>query len=47
MNHFPKYETVERLRRDYPAGCRIALDHMDDPYTKIPVGAQATVIGGG
>lgn len=45
MNHFPNQETVERLRRDYPAGCRIVLDSMDDPYTKIPVGAQATVTG--
>ena len=45
MNHFPNRETVERLRRDYPAGCRIALDCMDDPYTKIPAGAQATVWG--
>ena len=45
MNRSPNHETVERLRRDYPAGCRIVLDYMDDSYTKIPVGAQATVIG--
>lgn len=45
MNTFPNHATVERLRRDYPAGCRIALDEMDDPYRKIPVGTQATVTG--
>ena len=43
--NFPSREMVERLRRDYPAGCRIVLDEMDDPYTKIPVGAQATCQG--
>ncbi|MBP3802551.1 MAG: DUF4314 domain-containing protein [Oribacterium sp.] len=42
---FPDRETVERLRSTYPAGCRIVLDEMDDPYTKIPTGAQATVTG--
>jgi hypothetical protein len=42
---FPDRETVERLRREYPAGCRIVLDEMDDPYTKVPVGSQATVTG--
>ena len=26
-------------------GCRIVLDEMDDPYTKIPVGSQATCQG--
>ena len=34
--NFPSRETVERLRREYPVGCRIVLDEMDDPYTKIP-----------
>ena len=42
---FPDKETVERLRSAYPVGCRIVLDEMDDPFTKIPVGAQATVAG--
>lgn len=42
---FPDRETVERLRREYPAGCRIVLDEQDDPYTKIPVGSQATCQG--
>ena len=43
--NFPNRETVERLRREYPAGCRVVLDEMDDPYTKIPIGAQATMTG--
>lgn len=42
---FPDRNTVERLRKEYPAGCRIVLDEMDDPYTKIPVGSQATCLG--
>lgn len=43
--NFPSRETVERLRREYPVGCRIVLDEMDDPYTKIPIGTQATCKG--
>ena len=42
---FPDRETVERLRWEYPVGCRIVLDEMDDPYTKIPVWTQATCEG--
>ena len=38
-------ETIEELRRRYPVGCRIVLDRMEDPYRKIPEGAQATVMG--
>ena len=45
MMGFPKRETVERLRRDYPVGCRVVLDSMDDPYTKLPVGGQGTCRG--
>ena len=43
--YFPDRETVERVRKQHPAGCRIVLDHMDDPYTKIPLGTQGTVKG--
>lgn len=42
---FPSRETVERLRQEYPVGCRIVLDEMDDPYTKISIGTQATCQG--
>ena len=41
----PNKEIVEKLRSTYPVGCRIVLDHMDDPYVHIPVGSQATVTG--
>lgn len=40
-----KKETVERLRRDYPVGCRVVLDCMDDPYTKLPIGGQGVCRG--
>ena len=42
---FPDKDTVERIRKEYPAGCRIVLDEMDDPYRKIRIGSQATVKG--
>ncbi len=40
---FPDRRTVESIRRQYPAECRIVLDAMEDPYSKIPVGAQGSV----
>ncbi len=43
--NFPSRETVERLRKTYPVGCRIVLDEMEDPFVKIPVGTQATCQG--
>lgn len=36
-------ETVERLRNRYPAGTRIMLDYMDDPYHPIEKGMTGTV----
>ena len=30
---FPDRETVARLRREFPAGCRIVLDEMEDPLS--------------
>jgi hypothetical protein len=45
MMNFPSRETVERLRKTYPVGCRIVLDEMQDPFVKIPIGAQATCQG--
>ena len=42
---FPDRETVERLRVQFPTGCRIVLDEMEDPYVHIPVGTQATCVG--
>ena len=39
-----KRETVERLRKEYPAGCRVQLVKMDDPQAP-PVGTCGSVIG--
>ncbi len=41
---FPPKETVERIRREYPAGCRVELVWMDDPQAP-PIGTQGTVLG--
>ncbi len=40
---FPKKEIVDRIKRDYPAGTRVELLHMDDPYAHIPEGTKGTV----
>ena len=40
----PNRETVERVRRQYPAGCRGELVRMDDPQAP-PIGIRGTVIG--
>ena len=44
MNGFPSRQTVERIKDDYPAGCRVELVQMDDPQAP-PVGTKGTVIG--
>lgn len=36
-------ETLERLRRAFPVGCRVRLVSMDDPYTKLRPGETGTV----
>ena len=41
---FPDRETVERVRREYPAGTRVELARMDDPQAP-PVGTRGTVMG--
>ena len=40
---FPDRKVVEDLRKQYPAGTRVELLKMDDPYTKIPIGTLGTV----
>ena len=42
---FPSKEIVESIRKQYPAGARVELLKMDDPYTKIPIGTKGTVRG--
>ena len=44
MNTFPPREIVERLRLQYPAGCRVELVSMDDPYARLRPGDQGTVV---
>lgn len=41
---FPHRETVERIRREFPVGCRVELLRMDDPQAP-PIGTCGTVIG--
>lgn len=36
-------EILEQLREQYPAGTRVELVSMNDPYTQIPVGTCGTV----
>lgn len=38
-------DTVERIRREYPAGTRVELISMQDEYTKLAAGEKGTVIG--
>jgi len=41
-NNFPSRETVERIRKQYPVGCRVELLRMDDPQAP-PIGTKGTV----
>ena len=44
FNEFPDMKVVERLRRLYPAGTRVILEKMEDPYTKLKPGDGGTVL---
>jgi hypothetical protein len=41
-NNFPSRESVERIRKQYPVGCRVELLRMDDPQAP-PIGTKGTV----
>ena len=41
---FPGKETVERLRQEYPVGCRVELLRMTDPQAPA-IGTLGTVRG--
>ena len=41
-NNFPPRETVERIRKQYPVGCRVELLRMDDVQAP-PIGTKGTV----
>lgn len=43
-NRFPSRETVERIRAQYPVGCRVELIKMDDVQAP-PIGTKGTVTG--
>lgn len=43
MRGFPSEKELERLRQMYPAGTRIEVDSMDDPYHPIVPGTKGTV----
>ena len=36
---------LQKLKRDYPAGTRVKLMHMDDPYSRLKPGDEGSVIG--
>lgn len=42
-NGFPPKAVVDRLRAQYPLGCRVELVSMDDPYSTLKPGDQGTV----
>jgi len=44
MSNFPSRETVERLRKLYPVGCKVRLCKMDDAFAP-PVGTIGEVVG--
>lgn len=41
---FPSRELVEKIRKEYPVGCRVELIFMDDLQAP-PKGTKGTVIG--
>ena len=41
---FPNKEVVERIRRQFPVGCRVELLRMDDVQAP-PIGTKGTVTG--
>lgn len=40
---FPNERQIQALRERYPAGTRIRLNHMDDPYAPVPDGTVGEV----
>lgn len=42
MKNLPK-GAVDRIRENYPTGCRVVLTRMDDPQAP-PIGTEGTVI---
>ena len=44
MMRFPNKEVVERIRHQFPVGCRVELLRMDDVQAP-PIGTKGTVTG--
>ena len=44
MSNWPSRETVERIRKQYPAGTRVELISMEDEQAP-PIGTTGTVVG--
>lgn len=42
--NFADQKTVKKLRKEFPVGCRIVLDEMDDRQAP-PIGTQGTCNG--
>ena len=42
MSNFPSREIVERIKKQYPVGCRVELVQMDDVQAP-PIGTKGTV----
>lgn len=40
---FPSRETVEKIWEQYPAGTKVELVSMNDPYRDMPPGLKGTV----
>jgi len=45
MNRIPSQKEIERIRTLYPAGTRVELIEMDDPYYVPQPGEKGTVRG--
>ncbi|MGB4660133.1 MAG: DUF4314 domain-containing protein [Mobilitalea sp.] len=43
MKGFLSHNEIERVKEEYPAGTRIELIRMDDPYATIESGMKGTV----
>lgn len=43
-NNFPSPWVVDIVRKLYPAGCRVELVRLDDPYSKLTPGECGTVV---
>lgn len=43
MKGFPSKEIVEQLKKQHPAGTRVELVSMRDPYSKLKPGDRGTV----